>query len=104
MRKVLEALRLLFDQDRSQREIATIFALSQSTVHECIRRFRASDLPWPVPVEFDEAAFEARLFTRGALPATATRPVPDWATVHQELKQKGVTLQLLWAVYKDAAA
>ncbi len=104
MRKVLEALRLLFDQDRSQREIATILALSQSTVHEYIRRFRATGLPWPLPGELDEAALEARLVTRGALPATATWPVPDWATVHQELKQKGVTLQLLWAEYKDAAA
>jgi transposase len=103
MRKVLEALRLRFDQDRSQREIATILALSQSTVHEYIGRFRATGLPWPLPAELDEAALEARLFTRGAVPPMATRPVPDWATVHQELKRKGVTLQLLWTEYKDAA-
>ncbi len=44
MRKVLEALRLTFDQDRSQREIATILALFQSTVHEYVVRFRASGL------------------------------------------------------------
>jgi len=104
MRKVLEALRLLFDQDRSQREIAMILALSQSTVHAYIRRFHATGLPWPLPVELDEAALEARLFTRGASPPPATRPVPDWATVHQALKQNGVTLQLLWAEYQDAAA
>ncbi len=104
MRKVLEALRLTFDQDRSQREIATILALSQSTVHEYVVRFRASGLPWPLATDVDEAALEARLFTRGALPAAATRPVPDWAMVHQELKRKGVTLQLLWAEYQDAAS
>ena len=40
MRKVLEALRLLFDHDRRQREIATILGLSQSTLHTCIRRFQ----------------------------------------------------------------
>jgi transposase len=28
--------------------------------------------------------------------------VPDWATVHQELKRKGVTLFLLWQEYKAA--
>ena len=28
------------------------------------------------------------------------RPVVDWAQVHQELKGKGVTLQLLWEEYK----
>jgi len=67
-------------------------------------RFRATGLPWPLPVEIDEAVLETRLFTRGALPPSATRPVPDWATVHQELKRKGVTLQLLWAEYQEAAS
>jgi len=103
MRKVFEALRLAFDQRRSQREIATILALSQSTVHDYLGRFRATGLPWPVPDEIDAAALEARLFTRGTTPPAATRPVPDWATVHQELKRKGVTLQLLWAEYKQGA-
>ena len=104
MRKVLEALRLLFDHDRSQREIATSLGLSQSTLHTYIRRFQASGLAWPLPAELDEAALEARLFTRGAFPPPLARPVPEWATVHQELKWKGVTLQLLWTEYKDAAA
>ena len=100
MRKVVEVLRLLFDQDRSQREIATILALSQGTVHNYVARFRAAGLPWPLPAELDEAALDAQLFRRGELPPSATRPVPDWATVHQELKRKGVTLQLLWAEYQ----
>lgn len=104
MRKVLEVLRLLFDQDRSQREIATILALSQGTVHNYVARFRATGLPWPLPAELDETALDAQLFRRGELPPSATRPVPDWATVHQELKRKGVTLQLLWAEHKEAAA
>ena len=103
MRKVLEVLRLLFDQDRSQREIATILALSQGTVHNYVARFRASGLSWPLPAELDEAALDAQLFRRGELPPSATRPVPDWATVHQELKRKGVTLQLLWAEHRAAA-
>ena len=28
--------------------------------------------------------------------------MPDWATVHQERKHKGVTLLLLWQEYKAA--
>lgn len=103
MRKVLEALRLLFDQDRSQREIATILALSQSTVHEYLRRFRASGLSWPLPADLDEGALAARLFMRAPQPPAAMRPRPDWAVIHQELTQKGVTLQLLWVEYKAAA-
>jgi transposase len=29
-------------------------------------------------------------------PASVTRPLPDWSVVHQELRRKDVTLQLLW--------
>ena len=104
MRKVLEALRLRLDQGRSLREIAAILALSQSTVHEYLRRFRVAGLAWPLPDPLDEAALDAALFARAPLPATASRPVPDWAAVQQELTRKGVTLQLLWLEYRVAAA
>ena len=90
MRKVVEVLRLLFDQDRSQREIATILALSQGTVHNYVARFQASGLPWPLPVDLDESGLDAQLFRRRELPPSATRPVPDWAGVHQELKRKAI--------------
>ncbi len=103
MRKVLDVLRLVHDQGRSQREIARSLALSQSTVSEYLRRFRESDLPWPIPAELDEAAIEARLFQQPALPETSSRPLPDWPTVHREMKRKGVTLQLLWLEYKQGA-
>jgi DNA-binding transcriptional regulator LsrR (DeoR family) len=91
MRMVWEALRLRFDQRRSQREIAASLALSQSTVHDYVARFQAAGLTWPLPAAMDEAALEAQLFRRGAVPPTTTRPMPDWAAVHQELKRKGVT-------------
>ena len=100
MRKVLEALRLRFDHRLSQRDIARSLGLSQGAVHAYLARFTASGLAWPLPAEMDDAALEARLFTRAATPSPTTRPVPNWATVHQELKRKGVTLQLLWHEYK----
>lgn len=103
MRMVWEALRLRFDQRRSQREIAASLALSQSTVHDYVARFQAAGLTWPLPAAMDEAALEAQLFRRGAVPPTTTRPMPDWAAVHQELKRKGVTRQLLWTEYKATA-
>jgi transposase len=102
MRQVVDVLRLTHEQHRSQREIAQSLGLAQSTVSEYRRRFAASGLPWPLPPELDEAALEARLFRRVAGELVATRPVPDWAAVQQELKErKGVTLQLLWAEYKQ---
>jgi len=103
MRKVVEALRLTFDQGLSQRDVARSLGISQGSVHAYVSRFAASGLPWPPPSEMGQAELEARLFKRSPRPSTssgAARPVPDWPTVHQELKRKGVTLQLLWTEYK----
>jgi transposase len=100
MRKVVEALRLRFDQRLSQREIAQSLGLSQGSVNAYLARFAASGLAWPVPPEVSPADLEARLFTRPVLPPAAARPLPDWPTVRQELTRKGVTLQLLWDEYK----
>ena len=69
MRKVLEALRLLFDHDRSQREVASSLGLSQSTLHAYIRRFQANGIAWPLPADLDEAALE-----RGSSRAARFRP------------------------------
>jgi transposase len=100
MRKVLEVLRLRFDHRLSQRDIAGSLGLSQGAVNGYLARFTASGVAWPLPPDLDEAALEARLFTRAATPSAATRPVPEWTTLHQELTRKGVTLQLLWHEYK----
>jgi transposase len=99
MRQVVEALRLTYDQGRSQREIARALGVSQSTISEYRSRFAASGLPWPLPAELDEAALEARLYppTPHAL---VPRPEPDWATVHRERKAPGMTLQQCWIEYK----
>lgn len=100
MRKVLDVLRLAFDQRRSQREIARALALSQSTIHEYRRRFTASGLSWPLPDDLDEGALEQRLFAYAPRPPLHGRAQPDWAVVHQELRRTGVTLHLLWLEYK----
>ena len=104
MRKVLDILRLAHEGGRSQREIAGSLVLSQSTVSECLARFRARGLAWPLAPEVDEVALEGRLFTRlpGPTVHTGARPLPDWATIHRELKRTGVTLQLLWVEYQQA--
>ncbi|MGH7713276.1 MAG: IS21 family transposase [Gemmatimonadaceae bacterium] len=103
MRKVLEVLRLAHEQGRSQREIASSLALSQSTVSNYLARFAASSVGWPLPPDLDEAGLEARLFARQPFPLAPARPLPDWRTVHRELTRTGVTLQLLWLEYKQHA-
>jgi len=100
MRQVREVLRLKWACGLSDRKIAHSLRVSRPTVAEYVRRAQAAGLSWPLPDALDETALERRLFATAATTPVARRPTPDWATVHQELKRKGVTLVLLWQEYK----
>jgi len=101
MRKTHEVLRLHFDLKLKQRQIARSANLSQSTVHEYLRRFTAAGLSWPLPEQMSEAELEAALFSADAKPPRApARYLPDFSHIHKELQEhKHVTLQLLWEEY-----
>lgn len=101
MRKFKEILRLKHQGGMGMRAIARCLGMSHSTVIDYLRRGRAAGLAWPLPEDITEEALEQKLFAR-PLPPKARRPMPDWAYVHQELKRKGVTLELLWEEYKQA--
>ena len=77
MRRVIEALRLRFDQRLSQRDIARSLGLSQGSVNAYLTRFTASGLSWPLPEDLGESELEARLFIGPPTPtngdATAAR-------------------------------
>ena len=74
------------------------------TVTTYLQRATAAGLTWPLPDDLDDAALEARLFARPAVPPARDRVVPDWGQLHQELKKPGVTLALLWQEYRGAAS
>jgi transposase len=99
MRKIHLVLRLFFEARLSIRAIARSVKASPSTVGDYIRRAKAAGLGWPLPQGMDERALEAKLFPPSR-PTSISRPLPDWPTVHQELRRKGVTLALLWHEYK----
>ena len=65
-----------------------------------LHRAAAAGLTWPVPEDLDDGALEARLFARPATSAARDRVIPEWATLHHELKKPGVTLALLWTEYR----
>ena len=74
------------------------------TVTAYLQRAAAAGLSWPLPDDLDDAALEARLFARPAVPPARDRVVPDWRLLHQELKKPGVTLALLWLEYRGRAS
>ena len=100
MRKIREVLRLHWEAHLSARKIGESCSISQTTATLYLNRAEAAGLSWPLPPELDDGALERLLFPTQPSRAPTPHPQPDWASIHQELKQKGVTLQLLWQEYQ----
>ena len=99
MRKVREVLRLRHALSLSYREISEALSVGKTSVGEIVRRADVVGLTWPLPQLVDDGELERRLFT-AAGEAQPERPAPDWATLHEELKRRSVTLVLLWQEYR----
>src|SRR5262249_25425704 len=100
MRKIKEVLRLKFETKLSHERIAAATGVSKGAVSNYVQRAIQKSLGWPLPGNLDDAALERLLF-----PQVVQREHymhADYAYVHQELKRKGVTLQLLWEEYHAA--
>jgi len=101
MRKIKDVLRLKFEAGLSHERIAAAVGLSKGAVTNYVQRAVRAGLSAPLAPDLDEAALEALLFPNAAPRVTSYARV-DFATIHQELKRKGVTLQLLWEEYTAA--
>lgn len=101
MRKIKDVLRLHFEAGLNQRAIARSIGTSHTTVGDYLKRANRAGLTWPLPDNLDEARLEHLLFPPTAALPPDQRPLPDWASIHLELKRKGVTLALLWEEYQS---
>jgi transposase len=104
MRKIREVLRLRFELGLGQRAIARACSISQSTVHEYLRRAAAAEIAWPLSEEWNEPGLERALYGErqraGRLPQNL---LPDFSVLHGELQQhRHLTLQLAWEEYRQA--
>jgi transposase len=103
MRKIREVLRLKWKCRLSHRQVERSVRLGHGTVCNYLRRARTAGLSWEEVDVLTDADLEERLF---ASPETRrrseSRPLPDWAQVHRELKRKSVTLSLLWQEYRES--
>jgi transposase len=103
MRKIKEVLRLRYELGLGQRAIARACSISQSTVHEYLKRAEAAKVPWPLPEGWDEEGVEKALFGESR-PSEQfpERVLPDFPTLHTQLQQHPhLTLQLAWEEYRQ---
>ena len=88
----------------SQRQIARSLKLSNGVVAKYQAAGRRAGLSWPLPEALDDVALANRLCAKPAesVHAPAAHVVPDFASIHEQLKEKGVTRLLLWEEYRAA--
>jgi transposase len=103
VRKIKEVLRLHYEKGFSTRQIAKSLGIGRSTVHDYLDRSQQAELSWPLAADLDETSLEHRLYpTTLAYAAQEKHQMPSMEYLYQEMKKKGVTLQLLWHEYKEA--
>lgn len=101
MRQIKDILRLRHDTGLSLRQIAHSLNLSVGVVSKYLQLAAAAGIGWPPPADLDDAALERKLQPPAAAIRSPT-PSPDFTEIHQELRRKGVTIQLLWEEYAQA--
>ncbi len=101
MRQIKDVLRLKFEAKLSHERIAAATGLSKGAVSGYVKRALEAGIGWPLALGLDDAGLEAQLFRTAGAPL-AGHAAPDFTRIHQELKRKGVTLQLLWEEYRSA--
>ena len=100
MRRIKEVLRMHFLGGFVERQIALAAQLKKSTVHDYLVRAKQAGLAWDKAEQLSDDEIEKLLFPL-VDSAFAGKPLPDWGNVHRELRRKGVTLELLWAEYRE---
>ncbi len=62
MRKIREVLRLRLDLGLSHREIAASTNMGQSTVGDCLLRYKATELSWPLSAHLSDSELEVLFY------------------------------------------
>jgi len=101
VRKIREVLRLK-NEGFSNRTIARICKISNSTVGEYLERAKQAGLSWPLPEGLsEETLYQSLFFEKSTSSQSGARRAPDWEEVHRELSKRGVSLRLLWQEYRE---
>ena len=101
MRNIRDILRLKLAGGLSIRQIRASTKVSIGTIQKLLSKADELNLTWPLPESLDDHQLAQLFYPSADTRASSRRQVPDWANVHQELKRKGMTKQLLWEEYAE---
>lgn len=93
MNRIKETLRLRYECNLSNRQIAACLKIAHSTVSQHLSRFKSSGLTWPLEETHHENQIIQALF--GGRSFSQHKVMPDFTLCHLELKRNGMTKALL---------
>lgn len=100
MRKIKDVIRLKYSAGLSHRQIAAALNISIGVVSKYLTAAEVSGLTWPLPEDITERELERIIFSPQPVKQSGL-VLPEFDYIHQELKKKSVTLQLLWEEYAE---
>lgn len=100
MHTIREILRLSLEGRISNREIARSLRVSHTVANRYVQWAKEAGLNVDQIHQLSDVDLQRQLTSPQSADGKGGRFEPDWGVLHQELKKKGVTLQLLWQEYK----
>ncbi len=101
MHKVREVLRLILEIKLRDREIAESCGVSHVTVFNYRSLIQEQKLSYSQLKHMSDTELEKIIKNKKGRKKQSDRPQPDFDYIHQELRRKGVTRQLLWEEYRE---
>ncbi len=99
MRTIREIIRVLFANSMSYRQIGEALGISHNTVGRYDRIRLDKNFTLEQLESMDDNALESS-FNARPLGCDERKPQPDFEYIHNELKIRGVTLEILWQEYR----
>lgn len=90
---------LRLEADLSVRQISVCTKVNIGSIQKLLKSTQTLGLTWHLPTELDDGRLAALFYPQADTTISARHVVSDWPSVHQELKRKVVSKQLLWEEY-----
>ena len=100
MKLIRRILQLHETAGLSYRQTGDALNIPYTTVADYVKRYKRSSLTIATLDEHSDREIYQALFKDIATVVTTTKPLPDFALIHEELKRRHVTRLLLWEEYR----
>lgn len=96
MRKTKDILRLRFVAGLSIRQISSSTNTSVGAIQKLLAKAKKLDISWPLPDALDDNQLDQLFYPAADTRTSSRHQIPEWPVIHQALKRKDMTKQLLW--------